>query len=163
MLEARKHRKSGVNFEELLNKEWSILSRVQYIDLQVAFKRTEQRNGGISFYDLINIIRSMSLFHSDLGLTVSEERKDKINKDINNKEIRILNFQVLLNTTASLKKEKEENYRGQVPEENEYRNFIFDAVDAFVALGGKSDKSGYVNKSALMEIVKREFELSLDL
>ena len=28
-------------------------------------------------------------------------------------------------------------------------------VDAFVALGGKSDKSGYVNKSALMEIVKR--------
>ena len=124
MLEARKHRKSGVNFEELLNKEWSILSRVQYIDLQVAFKRTEQRNGGISFYDLINIIRSMSLFHSDLGLTVSDERKDKINKDINNKEIRILNFQVLLNTTASLKKEKEENYRGQVPEENEYRNFI---------------------------------------
>jgi len=28
-------------------------------------------------------------------------------------------------------------------------------VDAFVALGGRSDKSGVVNKSALMEIVKR--------
>ena len=37
------------------------------------------------------------------------------------------------------------------------------AVDAFVALGGAADKSGYVNKSTLMEIVKREFELSLDL
>jgi hypothetical protein len=36
-------------------------------------------------------------------------------------------------------------------------------VDAFVALGGQSDKSGVVNKGALMEIVKREFELSLDL
>jgi len=36
-------------------------------------------------------------------------------------------------------------------------------VDAFVALGGHADKSGVVNKSALMEIVKREFELSLDL
>lgn len=36
-------------------------------------------------------------------------------------------------------------------------------VDAFVALGGKSDKSGYVSKTNLMEIVKREFELSLDL
>jgi hypothetical protein len=32
-----------------------------------------------------------------------------------------------------------------------------------VALGGKADKSGYVNRSTLMEIVKREFELSLDL
>lgn len=37
------------------------------------------------------------------------------------------------------------------------------AVDAFVALGGQPDKSGVVNKSVLMEIVKREFELSLDL
>ena len=32
-----------------------------------------------------------------------------------------------------------------------------------MALGGKADKSGYVSKSSLMEIVKREFELSLDL
>lgn len=32
-----------------------------------------------------------------------------------------------------------------------------------MALGGRNDKSGVVNKSALMEIVKREFELSLDL
>ncbi len=32
-----------------------------------------------------------------------------------------------------------------------------------MALGGRTDKSGSVNKSDLMEIVKREFELSLDL
>ena len=36
-------------------------------------------------------------------------------------------------------------------------------MDAFVALGGQADKSGCVNKSTLMEIIKREFELSLDL
>ncbi len=36
-------------------------------------------------------------------------------------------------------------------------------VDAFVALGGQPDKSGYVNKSKLMEVIKKEFELSLDL
>lgn len=41
--------------------------------------------------------------------------------------------------------------------------YFLDLVDAFVALGGRSDKSGVVNKSALMEIIKREFELSLDL
>ena len=54
----KRHRKSGLNFEELLNKEWSILTKAKYSELQTAFKRTDQRNGGISFYDLINIIRS---------------------------------------------------------------------------------------------------------
>ena len=53
---------------------------------------------------------------ADLGVPVSEERKDKINKDIFNKEVRILDFTVLLNTAAALKKEKEENYRGEVTE-----------------------------------------------
>jgi hypothetical protein len=70
---------------------------------------------------MINIIRSTPPTHTDLGVPVSEERKDKVNKDIFNKEVRILDFTVLLNTAASLKKEKEENYRGEVPEENEYR------------------------------------------
>jgi hypothetical protein len=32
-----------------------------------------------------------------------------------------------------------------------------------VALGGHADKSGAVNKRTLIEIVKKEFELSLDL
>lgn len=51
-------RKSGANFDELLNKDWSIITKGEYTDLQTAFKKTDQRNGGISFYDLINIIRS---------------------------------------------------------------------------------------------------------
>jgi hypothetical protein len=58
MAEVRRHRKSGANFDELLNKEWSILSKAEYTELQTSYKRTDQRNGGISFYDLINTIRS---------------------------------------------------------------------------------------------------------
>lgn len=54
----KRHRKSGINFEELLNKEWSILTKAEYSELQTSFKRTDQRNGGICFYDLINILRS---------------------------------------------------------------------------------------------------------
>ena len=57
-MESRKQRKSGYNFEELLNKDWSILTKAEYSELQAAFKKTDQRNGGISFYDLVNIIRS---------------------------------------------------------------------------------------------------------
>lgn len=51
-------RRSGANFEELLNKEWSILNKAEYQEIQNQFKRTEQRNGGISFYDMINILKS---------------------------------------------------------------------------------------------------------
>lgn len=36
-------------------------------------------------------------------------------------------------------------------------------VDAFVALGGNADKSGVVRKAALIETVKREFELTFDI
>jgi len=57
-MESRKQKKSGYNFEELLNKDWSILTKAEHSELQAAFKKTDQRNGGISFYDLVNIIRS---------------------------------------------------------------------------------------------------------
>ena len=112
----RHPKRSGMNFEELLNKEWAILTKAEYSELQTAFKRTEQRNGGISFYDLINIVRSTPSLISDLGIPLSDERKDKINKDFMNREVRVLNFECLLNTAASLKKERDENYRGEIPE-----------------------------------------------
>lgn len=47
-----------------------------------------------------------------IGIPISDDRKDKINVDFIHKEIRVLNFESLLNTAASLKKEREENYRG---------------------------------------------------
>lgn len=77
----KRHRKSGFNFEELLNKEWSILTKAEYSELQTAFKRTEQRNGGISFYDLINIIRSNDHFTKTLASpsrTIAKTRSTKI-------------------------------------------------------------------------------------
>lgn len=41
-----------------------------------------------------------------MGIPVSDERKDKINKEIANKEIRILDQTVLINYAAALKKER---------------------------------------------------------
>ena len=41
-----------------------------------------------------------------MGIPISEDRKDKINKDIANKEIRVLDFNVLVNHAAMLKKER---------------------------------------------------------
>jgi len=36
-------------------------------------------------------------------------------------------------------------------------------LDAFVALGGGSNKEGYVQRSILIEIIKDEFELTIDM
>ena len=32
--------KSGINFDDILNKEWSIITRTEYTELQAAFKKT---------------------------------------------------------------------------------------------------------------------------
>jgi len=53
-----------------------------------------------------------------MNIPVSEERKDHINKEIAQKEIRVIDFTVLLNFMAQIKKERDENTRGDVPEEN---------------------------------------------
>lgn len=36
-------------------------------------------------------------------------------------------------------------------------------VDAFVALGGSADKSGHIDSSVLIEIIKDDFELTIDM
>ena len=36
-------------------------------------------------------------------------------------------------------------------------------VDAFVAMGGNPDKSGYVNASELIKIIKDEFKMTIDI
>jgi len=36
-------------------------------------------------------------------------------------------------------------------------------LDAFVALGGQPDKDGYISKDVLVEIIKAEFELTINM
>ena len=36
-------------------------------------------------------------------------------------------------------------------------------MDAFVALGGLPTKEGYISKSTLIDIIKTEFELTIDM
>lgn len=55
-------RRSGTNFEEVNHRDFNsnTLSKGDQTDLANNFRKTEQRNGGISFYDLVNILRSKS-------------------------------------------------------------------------------------------------------
>ena len=47
--------------------------------------------------------------------------------------------------------------------DNEQENDADEYLDAFVALGGQPDKEGTVSKENLIEIIKAEFELTIDM
>ena len=47
--------------------------------------------------------------------------------------------------------------------QNEQENEADEYLDAFVALGGQSNKEGYVSKEILITIIKMEFELTIDM
>jgi len=46
---------------------------------------------------------------------------------------------------------------------SEQENESDEYLDAFVALGGLPTKEGTISKSTLMEIIKKEFELTIDM
>jgi hypothetical protein len=48
----------------------------------------------------------------------------------------------------------------------EYRKiliFLIKKVDAFVAMGGNPDRSGYVQKKTIIDIIQHEFELTFNI
>ena len=46
---------------------------------------------------------------------------------------------------------------------NDYEGDVDEYLDAFVALGGQADKEGEISKQVLVEIIKNEFELTIDM
>ena len=46
---------------------------------------------------------------------------------------------------------------------NDYEGDVDEYLDAFVALGGQPDKEGFISKEVLVEIIKEEFELTIDM
>ena len=45
----------------------------------------------------------------------------------------------------------------------EYEGDVDEYLDAFMALGGEADRSGTIEKSFLIKIIKEEFELTIDM
>ena len=46
---------------------------------------------------------------------------------------------------------------------NDIEGDVDEYLDAFVALGGQPDKEGFISKDVLVEIIKAEFELTIDM
>ena len=46
---------------------------------------------------------------------------------------------------------------------NDNEGDVDEYLDAFVALGGEPDKEGFISKDVIVEIIKTEFELTIDM
>jgi hypothetical protein len=56
---------------------------------------------------MINILKSTNTLNSDSGFAVTQEKRDQINHELINKEIRIIDINVVVNQAAALKKERD--------------------------------------------------------
>ena len=54
-------------------------------------------------------------------------------------------------------------YLKELELQNEQESEADEYLDAFVGLGGQYDKEGTVSKEKLIEIIKAEFELTIDM
>ena len=96
---------------------------------------------------------------------MSDEKIHLLNEFLDQKKCTKIDLGNLLSVLTHLKEldlinEKE-------AESDEYRKFKiwyqYAIVDAFVALGGEPNKEGTISKKTLIEIIKHEFELTIDM
>ena len=96
---------------------------------------------------------------------MSDEKIHLLNEFLDQKKCTKIDLNHLLSVLTHLKEldlinEKE-------TEGDEYRKLKFvinmHIVDAFVALGGEPNKEGTISKKTLIEIIKHEFELTIDM
>lgn len=85
-----------------------------------------------------------------VGLKQKPHKVHKLISEIDDGNVGRIKFKEFLQLFAKLK------YAGLQDDDQ-------DMIDAFVALGGEEDTSGHVNADELIRIIKKEFELTIDI
>lgn len=88
------------------------------------------------------------------GYNLTDQRIEQLNTFLDEKSAQRVDLPNLLQTLTYLK---------ELELENEQQNDADEYLDAFVALGGQLDKDGFVSKENLIQIIKAEFELTIDM
>lgn len=79
---------------------------------------------------------------------------------LDEKNLQYLDLPALLSVLSFL---KELELKDEEIVDNEYGMACVTIVDAFVAMGGDPERTGTIKKSKLIEIIKEEFELTIDM
>ncbi|CAD8202149.1 unnamed protein product [Paramecium octaurelia] len=127
------------------------LPKTEIDTLLKIFKRLDiNKQGFLSYHDMIDLLK-------EFGFLIDQQCKEKIFKEIELRNTQQLDFQTIIFVTKVCKGfESENKHEEQQIHFNEF-------IDAFVALGGEPDASGYVHKNRIIEILKDEFDLQFDI
>lgn len=96
------------------------------------------------------------------GYYLDDNKISQLNQFLDEKKSTKIDLNTMLMVLTHLK--EIELMSEQENESDEYRKSYLSAiVDAFVALGGYPTKEGTISKNTLIEIIKTEFELTIDM
>ena len=94
------------------------------------------------------------IYHIACGYNLTDARIAELDKFLDEKGATKLTLDVLLSALA---------YHKNLDLINDQENEADEYLDAFVALGGQPNKEGFVSKELLIQIIKAEFELTIDM
>ncbi|CAK69723.1 unnamed protein product (macronuclear) [Paramecium tetraurelia] len=125
------------------------LNQIEITELMTQAKRYDPKGTGfVSKNEVDDIMR-------DLKLLSNEKMIAKFKEEIKTYEGKQLELKQICDLYCKLK-----NYQQQLEDEE---TITQEYIDAFVALGGQPDRSGYVQKQTIIDIIQQEFELKIDL
>ncbi|CAD8081074.1 unnamed protein product [Paramecium primaurelia] len=125
------------------------LNQIEITELMTQAKRYDPKGTGyVSKNEVDDIMR-------DLKLLNNEKMIAKFKEEIKTYDGKVLELKQICDLYCKLK-----NYQQQLEDEE---TITQEYIDAFVALGGQPDRSGYVQKQTIIDIIQKEFELKIDL
>ncbi|CAD8180145.1 unnamed protein product [Paramecium pentaurelia] len=125
------------------------LNQIEITELMTQAKRYDPKGTGyVSKNEVDDIMR-------DLKLLNNEKMIAKFKEEIKTYDGKLLELKQICDLYCKLK-----NYQQQLEDEE---TITQEYIDAFVALGGQPDRSGYVQKQTIIDIIQKEFELKIDL
>ncbi|CAD8122594.1 unnamed protein product [Paramecium sonneborni] len=127
------------------------LPKVEIEILLKIFKRLDyNKQGYLSYHDMIDLLK-------EFGFSIDQKCKEKIFKEIELRNTQQLDFQTIIFVAKVCRDFESENKHEDL--QIHFNEFI----DAFVALGGEPDSTGYIHKNRIIEILKEEFDLQFDV
>ncbi len=138
---------SHTESEKPHNAGGTLVSKLDIDFMKTGFKEFDvQSKGYLENFEL-------GVFLNCIGMKSDEERVNGILKMLEEKQVKKLDVHGLIQV-LHIVKEMEMEEPGD--DEDEY-------LDAFVALGGQTDKSGTIEIDLLREIIKDDFELTISM
>jgi Ca2+-binding EF-hand superfamily protein len=149
LLECRKKQQQEEEQVEEQNNDAPELTRmeVEMAKQNFQFYQSQKKSPILELYELPMVL-------SACGYKVSPEMLDKLQEMLQQSKKTKLDFGTLQMVLTQIK--RLELADDPTNDGDEY-------LDAFVALGGENDKSGKVSKEMLINIIKEEFELTIDM